>query len=178
VAANLATAFAHQGIRVLLVDADLRRGRLHTMFRLPKEPGLSQFLRGVAQFDDAVHTTEVPNLYVMSAGSFPRDPTELLGSSRMHELLRAASGEFGLVVIDTAPLLAAADGSIVAAAADATVVVVRAGVTKEGEARMALDHLASVNAKVVGVVMNDQDSVMKQHGEVYYSEYYGAAGRR
>ncbi len=177
VAANLATAFAHQGIRVLLVDADLRRGRLHTMFRLPKEPGLSQFLRGVAQLDETVHETEVPNLCVMSAGAFPRDPTELLGSGRMHELLRAASDEFGLVVIDTAPLLAAADGSIVAAAADATVVVVRAGVTKEGEARMALDHLASVNAKVVGVVMNDQDSVMKQHGEVYYSEYYGAAGR-
>ena len=176
VAVNLAVAFAHQGIPVLLIDTDLRRGRIFRVFELAKEPGLSQVLQGSHSLSEAVRPTSVPGLSVLTTGGFPADPSELLGGPAMSSLVAQVSQQYGMVIFDTSPLLSVPDGAIMAAGADATILVVRAGQTKEDEARVAMAQLAVVGAKVVGAVMNDKDAEMHRYGEYYYSEYYGQEG--
>jgi succinoglycan biosynthesis transport protein ExoP len=176
VAVNLAVAFAHQGIPVLLVDTDLRRGRIFKVFEMAKDPGLSQVLQGSLSLTEAVRSTSVPGLSVLTTGGFPTDPSELLGSPAMSRLVAEVSQQYGMVIFDTSPLLSVPDGAIMAAGADATILVVRAGQTKEDEAKVAMAQLVAVGANVVGAVMNDKDAEMHRYGEYYYSEYYGQEG--
>ncbi len=174
VAANLAITFAQQGMRVLLMDCDLRRGRLHSVLKVPREPGASQVLRGQVPTAEAILQTSVEHLFIMPMGTVPRTPAELLGSAVMRELLQQLVTEFQIIVMDAPPVLAAADSSILASLADATILVLRAGHTDEEEAQQALHRLGSVGARVVGAVLNDQDSTVQRYGGYYYSGYYGA----
>lgn len=174
VAANLAATFARQGMRVLLIDCDLRRGRLHSLFRFSREPGLTQVLAGQAVLTQVVHQTPLDGLSVLTTGSVPGNPGELVGGEPMRALLEQASQEFNLVVLDTPPVLAAADAAVLSSVVDATILVVRAGRTREMEAQTTIEHLTAVNARVVGAVLNDQDSKLQQYGQYYYySGYYG-----
>jgi non-specific protein-tyrosine kinase len=159
VAANLATTFAQQGMRVLLVDCDLRRSRLHTLFGVAREPGLTQLLLGDEPLERVVHDTGVPGLSLVPAGTQTQSPSEILGGSQMHDALDALSGQFDLVVLDTPPLLAAAAGTAsLAARVDGVLVVLRAGQTERDAAQDALQQLATVGARVVGAVLNDPDA--------------------
>jgi succinoglycan biosynthesis transport protein ExoP len=175
VAANLAATFARQGMRVLLVDCDLRRGRIHTLFRVPREPGLTQVLTGETTLSQAAHQTSVEGLSILTTGLMPKNPGELVGTEAMRSVLEMASREFALVVLDTPPVLAAADAAVLSSLVDATILVVRAGRTRETEAQATVEQLLAVNARVVGAVLNDQDSKLQQYGEnaYYYSEYHG-----
>lgn len=175
VAANLAATFARQGIRVLLIDCDLRRGRIHAMFRIPREPGLTQVIHGQASLAETALQTSIDGLMVLPTGAVPSNPGELVGGDAMRALLELASQEFALVVLDTPPVLAAADAAVLSSMVDATVLVLRAGRTREEEAQTTLEQLFAVNARVVGAVLNDQDSKLEEYGEnsYYYSGYYG-----
>jgi tyrosine-protein kinase Etk/Wzc len=170
-AANLAVSFAQQGMRVLIVDCDLRRARLHKMFGVPREPGLTECMLGQYGHEEVTRETAVPGLYVLASGQLPPNPSELLGGDRMRKTLAALSGAFDLVILDTPPLLAASDAAILSTLCDGVVLVVRAGVTEAEAGRQAMQQLASVGARVVGAVLNDPDAKVQHYGGYYNYEY-------
>jgi len=172
-AANLAVSFAQQGMRVLLVDCDLRRSRIHKMFNIPREPGMTELILGQLEQDSVTRETGVPGLYVLPSGVLPPNPSELLGGERMRKTLAGLSEAFDLIVLDTPPLLAASDAAILATIADGVVLVVRAGVTEAEAGQQAIAQLQSVGARVVGAVLNDPDSKLQQYGGYYNYEYAG-----
>ena len=170
-AANLAVSFAQQGMRVLIVDCDLRRSRLHRMFSIPREPGVTELVLGKVEQEDVTRETPVTGLYVLPSGQLPPNPAELLGGERMKNTLARLTEAFDLVVLDTPPLLAASDAAILGTIADGVVLVVRAGVTEAEAGQQAMAQLASVGARVVGAVLNDPDSKLQTYGGYYNYEY-------
>lgn len=170
--ANLAVTYAQQGMRVLLVDCDLRRARLHKVFRAAREPGLTQLLMGQVEAAEAFQSTPVEGLLFMPAGALPPNPAELLGGGRMRELLESVSEEFDLVILDTPPLMAASDAAVLGSMTDGVIIVVRAGMTDRTVAQRAVGQLNSVGANVLGAVLNDPDARAAAYGERVY-EYYG-----
>jgi len=170
-AANLAVAFAQQGLHVLLIDADLRRPSVHRAFGIEQEPGFTQLLLGHASEEDAMRRTQVRGLAVLPAGAIPPNPAELLGNARTRALLDRLGHEFDLVVIDAPPVHAAADAPILATLTDGTILVVRAGQTDRGAAQEAVQQLANVGARVIGTVLNDPDSELTRYGYKRYHHY-------
>jgi capsular exopolysaccharide synthesis family protein len=174
VAANLAVTFAQQGMRVALIDCDLRKARLHNLFGVPREPGLTQMLIGAPGAAEAARATEVEGLTVVPAGTLPPNPAELLGGKAMRELVERLKQRFDLIILDTPPLLAAADAAVLGELADGTVLVVRAGATDRAAAQQAVQQLRLVGARVLGAVINDPDEkVASFGGGYYYYDYYG-----
>jgi capsular exopolysaccharide synthesis family protein len=172
--ANLAITFAQQGMKVLLVDCDLRRPQIHATFGIGKDPGLTELLLGYATSEKAIRPTQVENLSVLTTGTLPPNPAELLGGPRMQELLDQLAEEFDLVLLDTPPLGAASDAAVLAAKADGALLVVRAGKTDRATAAHAMQQLRSVGARVLGAVLNDPDATVgKYGGYYYYYSYYG-----
>lgn len=173
VSANLATTFAQQGLRVVLVDADLRRPRLHALFGLSRTPGLTEVLQNEAPLEDALRDTRVDGLHLVGAGRMVAAVSELLGGAAMGALLRELHSRYDVVVLDTPPVLAAADAEILAAQADAVLVVVRAGHTERHSAHYASQQLRAVGARIVGAVLNDPDQKIAGYGRyAYYYDYY------
>lgn len=170
-ASNLAVSFAQQGMRVLLVDCDLRRARVHQLFGIAGAPGLTELVFGHIQPGLAIRATAVEGLHVLPSGTLPPNPLELLGSERLEETLRTLGEDFDIVILDTPPLLAAADASVLGRHADGVVLVVRAGSTERGMALDAVRQLHGVGARVIGAVLNDPDARTGTHGHVYY-EYH------
>lgn len=173
VASNLAVTFAQQGMRVLLVDCDLRRSSLHNIFRVRREPGLTQVLRGELALEAAMRVTGVDNLFLLSAGPLVAAPAELLGAPQMRALLDRLTHDFEVIILDSPPVLVASDAAVLAATADGTLVVLRAGQTEEGDAQLAVEQLTAVGAQVVGAVLNDPDAAARRHGGYQYAGYYG-----
>jgi capsular exopolysaccharide synthesis family protein len=171
-AANLAVTFAQQGLRVLLADCDLRRGRLHNVFRVPREPGMTQLLAGQNTLAEVMRPSPVERLSFVPAGTFPPNPSELLGSARTHAILEEVSGQFDIVILDTPPVHVAGDAMILGTIADGVILVLRAGNTERGAAQHAMQRLTNVGARVVGAVLNDPDRKVPQYGGYYYYDYY------
>lgn len=173
-AVNLAVAFAQRGERVLLVDADLRRGSLDRVFKLSeKNFGLSTVLTKPAALSDlASPVIELPMLKVLPTGPRPPNPAEMLSSVRMEEQLHQWAEEFDRVVLDTAPVLAVSDTQAMAALADTVILVARAGMTRKRALLRARDLLWRINAPIAGVVVNDVDMRL----ENFYTYRYGMYG--
>jgi tyrosine-protein kinase Etk/Wzc len=175
--ANLAITFAQQGQRTLLIDADLRRAVLDKTFAVPRSPGLTEVIVGDAELEHSVNATHVPNLFVLGSGQFPPNPSELLGSRAMREVLRGAAEQFDVVLLDSPPLLAVTDAAVLSTIAQGTILVVRMGATARQAVRRAFGQLQAVHARVTGVVVNDVDlkrsSYYGGYGYYYYS-YYGS----
>lgn len=176
VASNLAAVFAQQGLRVLLVDADLRRARLHHLFHVQRSPGLTSLLAGAATPEQAIRTTSVPNLSFLPSGAPAPNPAELVGSNEMSATLEFLTGHHDIVILDSPPLLAAADASILATLVEGVVMVVRAGSASEEVVKLAQQQLASVGARVVAAVLNDPDAEVKRYGGQYYFSGYTEVG--
>lgn len=176
VSANLATTFAQQGLRVALVDADLRRPRMHGVFGLSRTPGLTEVLQNEATMEEGLRQTSVEGLHVMGAGRLVAAVSELLGGAAMGRLLRELNARYDVVVLDTPPVLAAADAEILAAQADAVLVVIRAGQTERQSAHYAIQQLRAIGARIVGSVLNDPDQKIAGYGRyAYYYDYYSEA---
>jgi len=171
---NLAAAFAHQGLRVLLVDSDLRRGVLHKVFKVPKRPGLSNILVENLPFEEVVHTVaidaDVP-LDVMTSGTYPPNPAELLGSSRLRALLDSLSKLYDVVLIDSPPLTVVTDAAVIAPHVDGVLVVARASQTEVGALEFAMMQLRNVNARVKGTILNDLSLADRRYGSHGYYAY-------
>jgi tyrosine-protein kinase Etk/Wzc len=175
---NLAATFAQQGMTVVLVDCDLRRPRVHEVFEAEREPGLTQWMLGYCSAEEALRSTRVERLSVLPAGTLPPNPSELLGSGQMLEVLRELQARFDLVILDTPPVLLAPDASVLAAGADGVLLVARAGVTDRNAARDAAQQLAKVGAPVMGGVLNDPEGKTRHGYQAYYSYHrygYGPA---
>ena len=174
--ANLAITFAQQGQRTLLIDADLRRAVLDSLFGVPREPGLTDLLIGRSTVTAAAKPTEVENLFVLGSGPFPSNPSELLGSTAMRDILREATEQFDMVLLDSPPLLAVTDAAVLSTITDAAVLVVRMGETSRAAARRATAQLQAVRGHLVGAVLNDVsfDNGLYYGGYgYYYHQYYG-----
>jgi len=169
VAGNLAMALAQAGQRVLLIDADMRKPRVHMVFEMTQEPGLSNVLVGNAKSSDAIRTTSVPGLWVMPAGLLPPNPAELLGSKRFKDFMASLGGHFDWVMIDTPPVMAVTDSSVVAHMATGVVFVVGSEMTSRHAAARAIEQLGHARGKFIGAVLNRVDL---QHNSYYYSPYY------
>jgi capsular exopolysaccharide synthesis family protein len=153
-AANLAVSVAQSGKRVLLIDADLRRPRLHTMLHVKAQAGLATLIAGECEPAEAVYETPVPGLSLMPCGTIPSNPAELLTSPRFQEALGALGTRYDFVLIDTPPLLAVTDPSAVAPRVDGVLLAIR--ITKNGrpQAERAKDILQTLGAPIFGVVVN------------------------
>lgn len=171
VSTNLAAAFAQQGMRVVIVDCDLRRGRLHAGFGVSRSPGLTELMVGAVTFENAIRPTEVDNLFVLSAGKLPPNPSEILGSDAARAIFARLVSSFDLVIMDTPPVLAATDAAILGSIADGVVLVVRMGVTDRRAARRSLDRLQAVGSRVLGTVLNDPQEILGHSEDYYYYQY-------
>lgn len=173
ICSNLAVTFAQQHLRVALIDGDLRRSRIHNVFGVQRLPGLTEVLRGEASLEDALRPTAVEGLDVVPAGRLVPNASELLGSQAMHRLLEALAARYDLVIVDTPPVLAAADAEILGVQTDAVLVVVRAGQTDRQSAQYAVQQLRGIGAHVVGAVLNDPDRKVPGYGRYgyYYDDY-------
>ena len=191
--ANLSVTFAYDGLRVLLIDCDIRRPRLHGLFEVPRSPGLMELLAPSYNGSDAqsltfnptsgrtdsgrlitdiVRPTNVRGLSLLTCGALPNNPSNLLSGVRMRVLLQELAKSFDLVILDTPPVLATADAGILASIADGVVLVVRAGQTDRAAAKRAHQQLVNVGATVVGTVLNDPGGEVSQYGDYYYPYDY------
>lgn len=169
--ANLAAAFASEGIKVLLVSTDLRKPTLHKIFDENNTVGLTNLLTNPeVRLEQVIKKTFVPNLYRLPSGPVPPNPSELLSSNRMNQIIEEMKTEFDLVVFDSPPLLPVTDAQILAAKVDGTIVVVPQGEVKKNELNQAAELLEKVNANVLGTVMN---KVERDSDNYYYYNYYG-----
>jgi len=168
--ANLAVTMAQSGASTLLIDCDLRKPTVHKNFKVPRDKGLSNLLVGACGFDEAVVRTAMPNLHVLPCGSIPPNPSELLGSSRMVKLIEALRKKYSRIILDSPPLTAVTDAVVLSKAADGVIMVVRSGDTPREIVKNGLNQLKSVNARVLGVVLNGVD--MNREGYYYYQYYY------
>ncbi len=169
VATNLAVALAQTGMRVLLIDADMRRPRVHAVFDKPRQPGLADFLVGRAKVSETVHGCGVPGLWLMSAGTVPPNPSELLSSKRYADLIASLGRHFDWAIIDTPPIMAVTDSAIAAHVATGVMFVIGAEMTDRYAAQRAIEQLQRGAVRFVGAVLNRVD--LKNHS-YYYSEYY------
>jgi capsular exopolysaccharide synthesis family protein len=159
-AVNLALASVRRSASVLLIDADLRRGAIHELFRLTRAPGFSEVLAGRQPFEDVVRRVEVEqgvDLHVVTMGSVAPYPSQLLVGVDLAELFGKLRLEYELIVIDSSPMSLVADATLLATVSDGVIVVARAGMTVPEALNVTLQQLGNVNAAVVGTVLNDMD---------------------
>ena len=174
--ANLAMTLAQQGVRTLLVDADLRKGVLHEILGVPREPGLAHLLIGSIPVDKAI--VEVPTgegaevLHFLPGGAYPPNPAELLGSDLMRDLIVQLRSSYDMVIIDAPPLNLVTDASVLGTAADATILIARAGVTEKRALGHAASQLGHLHARISGIVLNDLDVKRSGYGGDYYAYGY------
>jgi capsular exopolysaccharide synthesis family protein len=170
VAGNLAVSLAAAGRHVVLVDADLRRPMIAQLFGMPEGAGLTDILAGRADIADVAHTADATgNLAVIASGRVPPNPSELLGSNRMRDLVRSLA-EHALVIIDSPPLLPVTDAAVLATVADGALIVVTAGKTTYELLHKATENLAKANARALGIVVN---RVPRRGGGYYGYQYSG-----
>jgi len=171
--ANLAIAFAQLRKKTLLVDADLRKPVQHNVFGQKRGPGLSEFLIG--EFDNVkemIVKTKVDNLHLLTAGGLPPNPSELLGSDRMSQLIDTLEKEWDMVLLDSPPIVAVTDASMISAEIDAIAMVVKAGQTERSAVDRALDMLKNVQAPLIGAILNGASQESLGGKYAYYYSYY------
>jgi capsular exopolysaccharide synthesis family protein len=171
---------AQAGLRVVVVDADLRRPSQQKLFHLADKPGqtgLTDLMLqppGPLSLNGEVQATDVPNLAVITSGPLPPNPSELLGSQRMQSLLNQLREQFDVVIVDTAPLLPVTDALVLSAVVDGVMLVVDADATRAGATSQARQQLEQAGARVIGVVMNKLTARRGGYHYSYYYHYYAA----
>ncbi len=158
VSSHLAAALAEMGVSVLIIDCDLRRGKIHRLFDVKRTPGLANVLAGFADINSAVQKTAVENLYVLPSGVVPPNPAELLASSRMQQLVDEFSKSFDYIILDTSPVNVVSDALPLSTLVDGVVLVVRQNYTDKGALDRCIASLEFAEAKVLGMVFNDVEA--------------------
>lgn len=164
--ANLAINFAQMGKKTLVIDADMRNPSLHKLFSLSSRNGLSEILAGLTD-NITVTKTEIENLSVLTSGKIPPNPTELLSSPRMDKLLDFVKEHYDCVFIDTPPINIVTDATVFSQKATGYVIIVKTDTTNVPELKTTVSTLQSINANILGFILNDANSEKKK----YYSYY-------
>ena len=172
VSSNLSSVIAQTKARVLIIDCDLRRSSLHEKFGYSKTPGLSEILTGDITFAKAIHDTDIEGLDLISAGTNPPNPSELLGSEAMRQLITAQRKNYDYIVIDAPPVMAVSDAPVLTSVCDLVVLVVEAGRVPIKIAQRMREMLSTIKAPVAGIVFNDKSGKGESY-EYYGSRYYG-----
>lgn len=178
VTSNLGVAFAQAGKRVVLIDADMRKGRLYNIFGVLPRPGLSNYLSGVNENGNGsnnlrayLRETEIPNLYIMPAGNIPPNPSELLITMQMANLLDELKKECDLIIIDGTPSKLVTDAVILSRIVDSTIVVTAHNQTKKDELEKIIKDIKNVGGNIAGIVYNKVPVSVKKYNQTYYYSF-------
>ena len=181
VASNLAVTFAQAGNKVILIDADMRKGRQYTIFGTSPRPGLSNYLSGLdvpegqePDITNYLQKTEIENLLIMVAGNIPPNPSELLVSPQMNKLIEDLKEACDIIIIDGTPCGLVTDSVILSRIVDSTVVVTAHKETKKDNLQRVIKNIQNVGGHLAGVVVNKMPVSVKKYNEKYY--YYGSTG--
>jgi succinoglycan biosynthesis transport protein ExoP len=176
---NLAITLAQSGRNVVVVDADLRKGNCHAHLAMQNRYGLSHLLTDRLPLEVCLQSSGVPGLSLIPRGTVPHNPTDLLGSSKMHDVLAVLRERFDFVLIDTAPALAISDAAVLSVLCDGVLLVLRSQNTTTDAARHVVEHLQAVGARILGAVLNGIDIRDPDYSDYrkYYASYYAAAQR-
>ena len=155
VAANLAVVYAQEGKKVLLVDSDLRNPTAHKTFRMQNDVGISTLLTEEMNVEKAVRKTAIENLDLLCSGPIPSNPSELLSSKAMEDLMGKLKKAYDFVIFDSPPILSVVDGQIIANKCDASIFVINSGKTDREQALEAKEAITSSGSKVLGVILNN-----------------------
>ncbi|MBC2696401.1 MAG: polysaccharide biosynthesis tyrosine autokinase [Desulfobacteraceae bacterium] len=169
--ANLAIAMAQAGTKVVLLDCDMRKPRLHRMLGIRNEQGLSSILVGESEWRDILVSTNIPNLDFIPAGLISPNPAELIGSERMQNLINELREKYGRIIIDSSPIAAVTDPVILSRLVDGVVLVIHAGITSRDIIANGVRQLRDVHAHILGSVLNNVD--IEKNSYYYYYQYYG-----
>ncbi|WP_373865189.1 CpsD/CapB family tyrosine-protein kinase [Paenibacillus koleovorans] len=172
-ATNLAVTYAQADKKVLIIDADLRKPTMHHTFLRSNRWGLTNILASHGTGREVVVDTDIENLYLLPSGPIPPNPSEMLASTRMSRLLDELKNEYDMIIIDTPPALVVTDAQVIASRCDGVILVINSGEVKREMAIKVKANLERVNARILGVVLNNLD---RKQGESYYYYYYGAKG--
>tara|TARA_B100000519_G_scaffold202801_1_gene222383 strand:- start:2524 stop:3159 length:636 start_codon:yes stop_codon:yes gene_type:complete len=171
--ANLAITYANLGKRTLLVDTDLRRPVIHKVLDLKKEPGITAYLSGaVSDFKKIIQKTEIDNLSAVSSGIIPPNPSELLGSRKMQDLINSLEEDWDMVLFDSPPLVAVTDATMVSKEIDRIIMVVKVGQTDKKAFEHTISSLRNVGAPLGGVILNAVTHKNSYGSYYYYYQYY------
>lgn len=168
VSANFAALMASTGKRVLLIDADLRKGHLNQYFGLPRARGLSDVIVGSMQLPEAIRANVLPNLDLLTTGTLPPNPAELMMSGALARALQHLSTQYDFVIVDTPPVLVAADAPALAVHAGSVLLVARAGMTQMGELHECAKRLSHAGMSTTGVLLNGLDLTRRHYGSYAY----------
>lgn len=171
ISTNLATIFAQSNKKVLLIDADMRRGYMHKYFNLDVKPGLSEFLSHQADLNQVINATEVDGLSIITRGKSPANPSEMLGSEQFELLLNQLSQEYDHIIIDTPPVLAVTDAIIISQYAGVNLLVARYAKSQMKELELSLSRFEQANVKVNGFILNDIQRAGAGYGYGYGYNY-------
>lgn len=166
--ANLAVVFAQLGKKVLLLDCDLRKPSIQYTFSVDNLFGTTNVLTKQKRLDEVVKGTDEENLYIVTSGPIPPNPSELIGSARMDDLMQDALSQFDMVLLDTPPILAVPDAQILSRKCDGSILVISSGKTEVEQAKRSVELLKNSNAHILGTVLNNKQM---QNNSYYY--YYG-----
>ena len=181
--ANLAITFANLGKKTLLIDADLRKPILHKVFDVQRAPGLIHVIVEEINDNDIIQKTGISDLYIVTSGDIPPNPSELLASQKLRDFLERMKGEFEIVLLDSPPIIAVTDASILSRVSDAIMLVVKAGSTDTRVLGRALELLSQVGCNLIGATLNCVDISSGYGSYSYYYNYYyyygeGKKGKR
>ena len=177
ITANLAVTFAQAGKRVVIVDADMRKGRQYAIFEVSPRPGLSNYLSGIDvnngneisdDLSNYIQDTQIPNLYVIPAGNIPPNPSELLISTKMVSLLDRLKELCDLIIIDGTPSELVTDSIILSRIVDSTVIVTAHKQTKKDDLQKIVTNIQNVGGKIAGIVLNKVPVSAKKYEQSYY----------
>lgn len=166
----LGTTMAQSGQRVLLIDTDMRRPRLHASLGIPRQTGMSNLILGDVNYDEAIKSTTIPNLFVLPCGPLPPNPAELLMSQRFVNVLAELGTRFDRLILDSPPLQVVADAVVLSKHADGCILVARAGKTVRDDLKRSARQLRNVDSTIFGVIVNAIEPDMRSG---YYYTYYG-----
>lgn len=167
---NLAITYAQSERKVILLDGDLRKPTAHHTFGISNRLGLSSVISQQCSLEEATQVTDIPNLHVITSGVIPPNPAEMMASKKMTALIDQLRQTYDIVLIDTPPLLAVTDAQVISTKCDGVVLVVDQGKVKRDIAIKAVKSLENVNARILGVVLNN---VKRKTNEEAYYYYYG-----
>ncbi|MCR6693712.1 polysaccharide biosynthesis tyrosine autokinase [Acinetobacter baumannii] len=171
ISTNLATIFAQGNKRVLLIDADMRRGYMHKYFDVDVKPGLSELLSGQADLQKVLHKTQVTNLDVITRGKSPTNPSEILSSNQFKELLEQLQSQYDHIIIDTPPVLAVTDGIIISQYTGVNLIVARYAKSQMKELELTVNRFEQAGVKVNGFILNDIQRASAGYGYGYNYAY-------
>ncbi|MDO7470383.1 polysaccharide biosynthesis tyrosine autokinase [Acinetobacter baumannii] len=171
ISTNLATIFAQGNKRVLLIDADMRRGYMHKYFDVDVKPGLSELLSGQADLQKVLHKTQVTNLDVITRGKSPTNPSEMLSSTQFKDLLEKFQSQYDHIIIDTPPVLAVTDGIIISQYTGVNLIVARYAKSQMKELELTVNRFEQAGVKVNGFILNDIQRASAGYGYGYNYAY-------